>query len=142
MRCFLDANVISAAAHWPHGRSRALFRLAGGGRCELVSSEHAISEASRNLMLKSLRGAEALGSLLENLGKVSEGSTLAVKRGKELGLSDNDAPALAAAIAAGADLLITCDRSNYGLLFGTEVEGVRVVSPAEGLYLLLENLAE
>jgi hypothetical protein len=88
-------------------------------------------------MLKSPRGAEALGSLLENLGKVSEGSPLAVKGGRELGLSDNDAPVLAAAIAAGADLLITCDRSNFGRLFGTEVEGVRVVSPAEALLLVL-----
>ena len=137
MRLFLDANVISAAAHWPHGRSRALFRLAENRRCELVSSEHAICEARRNLMLKSPRGAEALDFLLEYLGKVGEASPPLVKRSKEFGLSDNDAPILTAATAAGADLLVTCDRSNYGHLLGTEVDGVRVVSPAEGLLLVL-----
>ena len=72
MRIFLDANMISPAAHWPQGRSRALFRLAATGRCELVASPHAIGEAHRNLILKSPRGAEALDALLERVEKVAE----------------------------------------------------------------------
>lgn len=137
MRVFLDANVISAAAHWPQGRSRAIFRLAETGRCELISSEHAIGEARRNLTLKSPRGAEALGPLLEDVGKVSEASLLQVKRAKDLGLSGNDAPILAAAFSSEADVLVTCDRSNFGHLFGNEAGGVRMMSVADGLGLIL-----
>ena len=137
MRCFLDANLISAAAHWPHGRSRALFRLAEAGRCELISSEHAIVEARRNLTLKSPQGAEVLDSLLAILGQVGEAGPRLVRWAKELGLSENDAPILAAAVAADADILVTCDRSHYGHLFGTEVGGVRAFPPAEAIEALL-----
>ena len=137
MRVFLDANVISAAAHWPQGRARALFRLAAAGRCELVASPHAIQEALRNLRLKSPRGAETADALLERVGKVAEAGPRMVESAAGHGLQSSDAPILAAAVAVGADLLVTGDRSNFGHLFGTDVGGVRVVSPAEALEDLL-----
>ena len=139
MRVFLDANVISAAAHWPQGRARALFRLASAGRCELVASPYAIQEARRNLILKSPRGAEALDTLLEQVEKVAEAGTQMVESAAGHGLQDGDAPILAAAIVAGADLLVTGDRTHFGHLVGTAVGGVRIVSPAEALALLLES---
>ena len=139
MRVFLDANMISAAAHWPQGRARALFRLAAAGRCELVASPHAIGEARRNLGLKSPRGAEAVDALLERVEKVAEAGPQMVESAAVHDLQNSDAPILAAAIAAGANLLVTGDRTHFGHLFGTDVGGVRVVSPAEALASLLAS---
>ncbi len=133
MRVFLDANMISAAAHWPQGRARALFRLAATGRCRLIASEHTILEARRNLILKSPQGAEALDALLESVEKVAEAGPRTVESAAGHGLQDSDAPILAAAVAAGADLLATGDRTHFGHLFGSEIGGVRVVSPGEAL---------
>ncbi len=137
MRVFVDANVISAAAHWPQGRAQALFRLAAAGRCRLITSEHTILEARRNLVLKSPQGAEALDALLESVGKVAEAGPRTVESAAGHGLQDSDAPILATAIAAGADLLVTGDRTHFGHLFGSEVGGVLIASPAEALELLL-----
>ena len=137
VRVFLDANMISAAAHWPQGRARALFRLAASGRCELAASPHAIQEARRNLGLKSPRGAEAVDALLEGVERVAEAAPRMVESAAGHGLQDSDAPILAAAIAADADLLVTGDRTHFGHLFGKDVGGVRIVSPAEALKSVL-----
>lgn len=48
-----------------------------------------------------------------------------------------DAPVLAAAIASGADVLVTGDRMHFGHLFGRRGRGVKVLSPADALGLLL-----
>jgi predicted nucleic acid-binding protein len=137
VRVFLDANVIAAAAHWPQGRARTLFRLAAAGRCELVASPHAIQEARHNLGLKSPRGAEAVDSLLERVEKVAEAGPQMVESAAGHDLQDSDAPILAAAVAAGADLLVTGDRTHFGHLFGNDVGGVRILSPAEALKSVL-----
>ena len=137
VRVFVDANVISAAAHWPQGRARALFRLAAAGRCRLITSEHTILEARRNLILKSPQGAEALDALLKSVEKAAEAGPRTVESAAGHVLQDSDAPILAAAIAAGADFLVTGDRTHFGHLFGSEVGGVRVVSPAEALGAIL-----
>ena len=137
MRVFLDANAISAAAHWPQGRARALFRLAASGRCELVASPHAILEARRNLILKTPRGAEALDALMEQVEKVAEAGPQMVESATSHDLQDRDAPILAAAVAAGVNFLVTGDRTHFGHLFGSDVGGVRIVSPAEALESVL-----
>jgi predicted nucleic acid-binding protein len=137
VRVFLDANMISAAAHWPQGRARALFRLAAAGRCELVASPHVIQEARRNLELKSPRGAEAVDSLLEHVEKVAEAGPQMVESAAGHDLQDSDAPILASAVTAGADLLVTGDRTHFGHLFGSGVGGVRIASPAEALEAVL-----
>ena len=139
MRVFLDANVISAAAHWPQGRARALFRLAVAGRCELVASEHTILEARRNLVLKSPQGAETLDALLKSVERVAEAGPRTVEAAAGHELQDSDAPILAAAIAAGADFLVTGDRTHFGHIFGSEVGGVRIASPAEALETVLAS---
>jgi len=137
VRVFLDANMISAAAHWPQGRARALFQLAAAGRCDLVASPHAIQETRRNLGLKSPRGAEALDALLERVERVAEAGPQTVESAAGHDLQDSDAPILAAAVAAGAHLLVTGDRTHFGHLFGSDVGGVRIVSPAEALESVL-----
>lgn len=138
MRLFLDANVIFAAAHSSGGRARALFRLAERGLCTLLASPHAIEEARRNLTLKSAEGSDALESLLRRLDRVPEAGARLVEWSAAQGLPDKDAPILAAAVAAGADLLVTGDRTHFGHLEGRTVASVLIVSPATALATVLD----
>jgi len=138
VRLFLDANVLFTAAYSPEGRSAALFALAGSGVCSLVSSRHAIDEACRNLALKSPRSMPGIEQLVALLEVVPEAGPGTVAWAARQGLPPNDAPILAAAVAARVDLLATGDRSHFGHLFGVTVAGVTVVPPGDALARVLE----
>lgn len=138
MRIFCDANVLFAAALSPEGRSAALVELAGGGEHVLLASEHAIAEARRNLVRKGPGSLERFDATVSRaLERVPEPPPPLVDRASGEGLPDSDAPILAAAIASGADVLVTGDRRHFGELFGTTVEGVEILSLAETLARLL-----
>ncbi|MCG6948302.1 MAG: PIN domain-containing protein [Acidobacteria bacterium] len=136
MRLFLDANVLFSAAQAIDGRARGLFRLAENGFCELVSSTHAINEARRNILVKHPSAANDLEVLTDHLTRVPEGGPGLVSWATGHGLPENDAPILAAAAAADADLLVTGDRRHFGQLFGKTVGKVRVVPLREALQLV------
>ncbi|PWB69544.1 MAG: DNA-binding protein [Holophagae bacterium] len=138
MRLFLDANVLFAAAYSPEGRSAALFVLAGSGACSLTSSRHAIDECLRNLALKAPDTLPAFERLLDHVEVVPEAGPGLVAWATRLGLPANDAPILAAAVAARVHLLVTGDRSHFGHLFGTTVGRVIVVPPGDALARVLE----
>lgn len=138
MRLFLDANVLFTAAYSPEGRSAALFALAGSGVCSLVSSRHAIDEARRNLALKAPGAMPAFERFTALLAVVPEAGPGIVVWAARQGLPPNDAPILAAAVAARVDLLVTGDRSHFGNLFGATVGGVTVVPPGDALARVLE----
>jgi predicted nucleic acid-binding protein len=135
VRLFLDANVLFSAAHSIDGRARGLFRLAESGFCELVSSTHAINEARRNILVKHPSAATDLEKLAAQLILVPEGGPGLVSWAAGHGLPENDAPVLAAAAAAEADLLVTGDRRHFGHLFGKKVGRVRVVQLRDALRL-------
>ena len=121
----------------PNGRARALFLLARGGRCSLVSSPHAIEEARRNIQLKHSVASEEFDSLVSELSVAAEATPLAVAWALEQSLPLEDAPILAAAVEAEADLLVTGDRSHFGRLYGRSLRGVRIAAPADALALVL-----
>ncbi len=137
MRVFIDANVLFAAAISPEGRSAALFLLAERGLCELVTSPHAVTEARRNV---EARYADALGRLerlLRNVTTVPEAAPSRAAWAHRQGLPEEDAPILAAAADAGAEVLVTGDRAHFGPLFGHTIGGVRVLRLADTLNLVL-----
>lgn len=131
-RLFLDANVLFSAAHSPEGRGAALFRLARGGICRLVSSSYAVLEARRNLEEKSPGGAKALSALLPPIEIVPEADAGTRARAAETGLDAEDVPILAAALGR-CDGLVTGDRRHFGAWMGTTKLGVRILSLAEAL---------
>jgi len=45
-------------------------------------------------------------------------------------LPEKDRPVLAAAILGGCEALVTGDRTHFGALFGSAIEGVAIHSPA------------
>jgi uncharacterized protein len=55
------------------------------------------------------------------------------------GLRLKDAPILAAAVYARAELLVTGDRRDFGHLFGRGPHGTRIVTPAAALDLVLKG---
>jgi len=138
MRLFLDANVLFTAAHNPAGRSAALFTLARGGCCDLLTSPHAVEEASRNLKLKYPASVTNFEEMLRSLTIRPEASHADIAWAIEQGLPLKDAPILAAAAAVRADLLVTGDRAHFGHLFGQRLRGVEVVPPADALARVLE----
>ncbi len=135
-RLFLDANVLFSACVTPTGRAAALIRLAQAHLCELLSSPHAVEETRRNLMIR-YPGSEArLASVLRVVSLVPEAPVGLVRWARDLELPDQDAPILAAAVHAGADALVTGDRTHFGRLFGRAVQGVRVVPLSDALRVL------
>jgi predicted nucleic acid-binding protein len=137
MRLFLDANVIFTAAHNPAGRSSALFELARYGVCVLSTSPHAAAEAQRNLQVKFPDTLQRLRALMSQMDLVSEAPAVDVAWAIEQGLPLKDAPVLAAALASGADVLVTGDRAHFGHLFGRKVGTRAVRTPADALARLL-----
>lgn len=140
MRLFLDANVLFSAAHNPEGNARALCRLAAGGAIALVTSSYAAEEAARNIQLKFPACVPDLAALLERLVLGPEPASVLVGEAAAAGLPEKDAPILAAAIAARADILVTGDRRHFGPLYGKSVRDVLILPPADALGKVLDVL--
>jgi predicted nucleic acid-binding protein len=139
MRVFLDANVLFAAAISPEGRSAALFLVAEHRFCILLSSAHAVTEARRNLEGRYADALERFEPLTRRATIVPEAAPQRVDWSCQQSLPNEDAPILAAAIDADADVLVTGDRKHFGHLFGRTLGGVRVLGLAETLTLVLEQ---
>lgn len=137
MRLFADANVIFSAAVTPQGRSSALFRIVGSGDHRLLASEHAIEEARRNISARYPEAADRLEELVRQVHVVPDAHPELVGWGQDLGLPLGDAPILAAAVQAGADVLVTGDRKHFGHLFGQTLRGVRVLTLRDAVHELL-----
>ena len=133
MRLFLDANVLFAAAWSPSGRSAALLRLARTGRCRVVTSAYAADEARRNLAIKKPEGLERFAEILKGIEMAPDAGPRSIALASERGLPPGDAAILAAAVATGADALVTGDRRHFGRLFGATVGGVRILALHQAL---------
>ena len=140
MRLFLDANIVFSAAHNPDGNARALFKLGKRGGLLLTASSYAIDEATRNLALKFPDCIPDLEALTAHLVLFPEPSPAAVAGALEIGLPKKDAPILAAAITANADILVTGDRRHFGPLYGKTVHSVRIATPAEAVIDFLDRI--
>ncbi len=126
-RLFLDANILFSAAY----RSDAgVQRLWTAPNSELVTSDYAIEEATRNLADADQR--ERLDGLLESVEIVPARILDPDLRG-DVQLRDKDWPILSGAVAAGATHLITGDIRDFGSYFGQKVLGVLILPPSKYL---------
>lgn len=139
MRLFLDANVLFSAARDRGSRSFLLFELARSGACELVSSGYAIEEARRNLAGKHPERSAEFESLVAEVSVCAEAASGDTLPGLAERLPEKDVPIMLAAIRAGADGLVTGDRTHFGDLFGRRVAGVEVLSLAQALARLTQG---
>lgn len=124
--------MLFSAAPRPRDRDYAFFRLAREGGCILVASAYALDEARGNLAIKAPSALSRLDDELAGLLElVAEPGADIIATAAAEGLPAKDAPILAAAMAARADLLVTGDRRHFGPLFGRHIHGVKVLPLAE-----------
>jgi predicted nucleic acid-binding protein len=142
LKLFLDANVVFSAVHHEQGRAQTLLALARHRDCELLTSRHALDEAQRNLALKSHGFEQRLAAALDAILLVAEAPPLLLDWARAEGLPPKDAPVLAAAVHANADLFVTGDRRDFGPFLGKTVRGVNVVTIAQALQLVLSAADE
>ena len=135
MRIFLDANVLFSAAQTAGAVRKLITRLHESDH-QLVADAHVWEEASRNLLARYPSALATLDALTPTIrifplrNDQSAGS---------LPIDDKDKPVLAAAVSLGCHALITGDRTHFGHLFGTAVQGVTIYSPKLAARSLLQT---
>ncbi len=139
MKLFLDANVVFSAAHREQGRAQELIALAAAKRHTVMTSHHALEEARRNLEGKSRGFEKRLARLLERVMLVGEAPSTLVEWARGEGLPPQDASVLAAAVHAGADLLVTGDARDFGPFYDRVLRGVTVTTPKRALDIVLRH---
>ncbi|MFC1629050.1 putative toxin-antitoxin system toxin component, PIN family [Gemmatimonadota bacterium] len=128
-RLFLDANILFSAAYRPGSGLSRLWHL---DNVELVTSDHAITEAYRNLQNHDPLCLQDLNEMIRDMIIVKHVET----RDEDpdlLSLPEKDQPILKAAMVAGATHLITGDKRHFGQWFGKRVKGIIVQSPGDYL---------
>jgi predicted nucleic acid-binding protein len=127
VRVFVDANVLFSAAK-SDGAVRSLLTQLLVGRHTLCVDAYVVSEARRNLERK---GPESIAALEVLLGRseVSAHRPHALRPELAALLPDKDQPVLAAAIRLRCEALVTGDRSHFGSLYGSTLDGVTIHSP-------------
>ena len=124
---FLDANVLfSAAVGGP--AFELIWELARRGRVRLVTSAHCRAEATANIERKRPRSATGFERALAEVALTREPASSLVDAARRL-LPEKDAPVLAAALEAGADVLITGDLKHFSVLMERDHLPLRVRSP-------------
>ena len=126
-RLFLDSNILFSAAH----RSDAgVQRLWAAPNSELVTSDYATEEATRNLA--EADQMERLDRLLESV-EIVPATVLDSDLLGDVQLREKDWPILGGAVAAGATHLITGDLRDFGSYFGQTVIGILILPPSKYL---------
>ncbi len=129
MRIFLDTSVLLAASGSATGASREVFARAIANRWTLIVTPYVLEEALRNLTNLSPHSTSQWARLRPALLVMDDVLTVdrpvAFPAGK-------DRPILFSALA-WADVLLTLDRADFGLLIGTTFYGLAIMKP--GMFL-------
>ena len=128
MRIFLDANILFSAGK-SDGAMRCFLGILKSGGHTLVADAYVLEKARRNLEAKfpeSLKDFEVL------LNQLESSATLRYFLPPEIApeLPAKDRPVLAAAIQSRCHVLLTGDKTHFGPLYGKNLEGITIHSPA------------
>jgi predicted nucleic acid-binding protein len=135
MRVFLDANVLFSASLFARGNAPLLVEIGRAGGCRLLTSPMTLQEAGRNPARKAPQALDRFKHVQAVIELVLDASADLLLWAQ--GLPVKDAPILAAAVLARADLLVMGDRRHFGPLFGRTLQGVRILALADGLAAVL-----
>jgi predicted nucleic acid-binding protein len=135
MRVFLDANELFSASLFARGNAPLLVEIGRAGGCRLLTSPMTLQEAGRNPARKAPQALDRFKHVQAVIELVLDASADLLLWAQ--GLPVKDAPILAAAVLARADLLVMGDRRHFGPLFGRTLQGVRVLALADGLAAVL-----
>ena len=140
MRIFLDANVLFSASN-PGSAFSRLIAVALVHADAVLTSDLAVAEARRNLVLKRLAWLPTFDAMLEPFvpgGSSGIESVASAVFSLPVELVDKDIPLLCAAIGARSDYFVTGDRRDFGHLFDRIIQGVTVITPKQLAELLQE----
>jgi predicted nucleic acid-binding protein len=138
VRIFLDANILFSAAK-SDGAVRQLVRLMMDAGHECWIDPYVEAEARRNLEAKAPEFVVVLERLLADCHSAPFRPITPEISQTLVALPEKDRPVLAAAIRLGCDVLVTGDRTHFGALFGSRLQGVEIHSPATLAALLLRR---
>jgi len=127
MRIFLDANILFSAAK-TNGAIRQLLRLIAERGHQAWVDEFVLAEARRNLALKDTSKLQAFEEIVPTL-HVSPHPSVARASAEFDWLPEKDRPVLATAIRARCEVLLTGDRTHFGIGYGKTYGGVTIGSP-------------
>lgn len=129
MRVVLDTNVLISAFLFPGGPPELVYRLALEGQIELVTSPALLGEFGRILTTKfgwAREPAEEAVRQIARIGHVMEPS----ERVREIKADPADDRVLEAALAGGAEVIVSGDRHLVRL---GKWRNVRIVKPTDFL---------
>jgi hypothetical protein len=128
---FLGSSVLLAASGSVSGASRYVVARGAAAGWRLVTSGHCVREVVRNLGKLGVAAGEAWSEEIEPaLGQVRDVVSLP---NPLVVLAPNDRPVIVSALAAGAAVLLTLDRTDFQQVVGSEVYGMSVRTPADFL---------
>ena len=140
-RIFIDADVLFSAAYLVEERTPSLMALADRGRCILVISQYAATEARRNLERKRPERVPALDHLVRALELGPAPSSPMIERAGTLGLGQGDSIILAGAVASRADWLVTGDKAFWKVAQAVHrALGVEILSQSRALARLMYSV--
>ena len=130
MKVFLDSSVLLSACGSERSLSRLVTEIAGERKWALVSAAYCRAETSRNLG----KFADAAERHWKSLQRKVEWAPNALTTRRPLLLTaSKDKPVLVSALAERCDLLLTLDKGDFGMLLGTEVYGMKILTPRDFL---------
>lgn len=125
MRIFLDANILFSAAKSDGAIRKLIARVLDDGH-ECWVDEFVVTETRRNLHSKGPGSLPALDALLARLRVGMQGTPVSTQ--ETSWLPEKDRPVLAAAIRLRCDVLVTGDRTHFGVAYGKAFGGVKICS--------------
>ena len=135
MRLFLDTSVLLAASGSAKGASRELFRLAPLNGWVLVSAPYSMVEVERNL---SKLGGDAVNVWRDFRPQLLVMTDVLTVELPTVFPVAKDRPILFSA-HAWADVLLTLDQGDFGVLLGESFYGMPILKP--GSFLIRERVA-
>lgn len=130
LRVFLDANILFSACR-PAGAIRQLLQQLEEQGHILVADHYVAAEARRNLEAKEGAFAvDVLDALLARIEVAALQPSSTVPAGLDW-LVEKDRPVLLAAIALKCNVLVTGDKTHFGIAYGQTHHGVAICSPAQ-----------
>ncbi len=131
IRVFLDANVLFSASNEPSNIARLIRLLIEHG--EAVTSDFAVEEARRNIVIKRPAWAETFDKLMDELQIMPS-----IQFDLPVELPDKDKPILCTAIRSGCQYLATGDKTDFGHLYDHTVEKVTIITLVKLAELIMQ----
>ncbi|MFZ5862476.1 MAG: putative toxin-antitoxin system toxin component, PIN family [Nitrospirota bacterium] len=142
-RVFLDTSALIAGLISQTGAAREVLRLCEAGVIETLVSKQVLTEADRNLSEKLPGLAADYRRLIQSIAPTLLDDPTREEISRVAGLiHSNDAPILAAAIAAEADYLVSWNTKHFHQPKVRQAVRFQIVTPGELLVAFRNSLPE